>query len=63
MDNFLSDEEIPQIDWPAYSPDLNQSNMFGTFWEGLLVTYHPQKQFTAGKLLSTGVEVYVSVFS
>ncbi|GFW77116.1 hypothetical protein TNCV_2725461 [Trichonephila clavipes] len=30
VENMLEAETIQRMEWPAYSPDLNQSSMFGT---------------------------------
>ncbi|GFV38881.1 transposable element Tcb2 transposase [Trichonephila clavipes] len=33
---LLESEDITRIDWPAYSPDLNPSNMYGMLWGDVL---------------------------
>ncbi|GFW05118.1 hypothetical protein TNCV_599121 [Trichonephila clavipes] len=33
VEELLESEDITRIDWPAYSPDLNPSNMCGSFGE------------------------------
>ncbi|GFV50778.1 transposable element Tcb2 transposase [Trichonephila clavipes] len=35
-EELLESEDITRMDWPAYSPDLNPSNMCGMFWGDVL---------------------------
>lgn len=52
MDNFLYEEGIFRIDWPARFPDMNLiEHVCDILKEVLLVADHPQKQFRCWKIL------------
>ncbi|GFY06740.1 transposable element Tcb2 transposase [Trichonephila clavipes] len=41
VENMLEAETIQRMEWPAYSPDLNQSSMFGTCSDDIAARRRP----------------------